>query len=106
MTSFIRHAPRDYRGRMVCLPVVATRDNGSEEQITGGATALCVPHESPREVASAVTRLLQDRTLAGRFGTHSAWRPSANTAMPEWQTLFQEVVEEHRPGRVILADSR
>jgi glycosyltransferase involved in cell wall biosynthesis len=40
------------------LPVVATRDNGSEEQITDGVTGLFVPHERPRAVASELERLI------------------------------------------------
>jgi glycosyltransferase involved in cell wall biosynthesis len=88
----------------VCLPVVATRDNGSEQQITHGVTGLFVPHESPLEVASAITSLLHDRTLARRLGQslrHKVEREYSTTAVvPMWEALFEEVIGEARLQRL------
>lgn len=82
-----------------CLPVVATRDNGSEQQITHSVTGLFVPHESPGEVATAITRLLQDPSLARELG-HALREKvereySSQALVPRWEALFQEVIEEH-----------
>ncbi len=81
-----------------CLPVVATRDNGSEQQITHGETGLFVPHESPTQVAFAITRLLQDQVLARRLGQHLRHKVereySAEALVPKWQALFEEVIRE------------
>ena len=80
------------------LPVIATRDNGSEEQITDGETGLFVPHESPEAVAAAMTRLLDDPALRGRLG--SALRAkvereySAAAVARRWEALFDEVIGE------------
>jgi glycosyltransferase involved in cell wall biosynthesis len=83
-----------------CLPVVATRDNGSEQQITHGETGLFVPHESPVEVAGAIMRLLRDHALARRLGQslrHKVEREySTTTLVPRWEELFEEVIREAR----------
>jgi len=50
------------------LPVVATRDNGSEQQIEHGATGLFVPHEDPPVVAGALLGLLNEPGLRRRLG--------------------------------------
>ncbi len=81
-----------------CLPVVATRDNGSEQQITHGETGLFVPHESPADVASAITTLLEDRELAVRLGhalrTKVEREYSTRAVVPRWEALFEEVMGE------------
>ena len=80
------------------LPVIATRDNGSEEQITDGETGLFVPHESPDAVAAAMTRLLDDPALRRRLG--GALRAkvereySAEAVTRRWEALFDEVIAE------------
>ncbi len=83
-----------------CLPVVATRDNGSEQQITHGDTGLFVSHESPDEVAGAIVSLLRDRALARRLGEslrHKVEREYSTEALvPRWEAVFEEVVREAR----------
>lgn len=80
------------------LPVVATRDNGSEQQIRDGESGLHVPHEDPPAVAAAVCRLLGDAALRARLG--SALREqvereySVEAVVPRWERLFDEVLEE------------
>ncbi len=50
------------------LPVVATRVGGIPEMVIDGDTGLLVPPESPAALASAIVRLLEDRTLAAAMG--------------------------------------
>ena len=78
------------------LPVVATRDNGSEEQITHGVTGLFVPHENPPAVAATLGRLLADRDLGRRLGANlraKVEREYSTTAVTaRWEALFDEVI--------------
>ncbi len=80
------------------LPVVATRDNGTEEQITDGETGIFVAHESPREVAQALGSLLDDPELAHRLGAALRRKVetqySAQVLTGRWMALFDEVIEE------------
>ncbi len=50
------------------LPVVATIDNGSAQQLRDEISGLHVPHEAPGEVAAAVRRLVDDKGLRQRLG--------------------------------------
>lgn len=81
-----------------CLPVVATRDNGSEEQISDGVSGLFVPHQSPSDVAAALERLIADLPLRQRLG-HALRQKvereySAAVIAGQWQALFDEVIAE------------
>ena len=78
------------------LPVIATRDNGSEEQITGGVTGLVVPHESPGSVAAAMERLLDPAlriTLGSNLRDKVEREYSTAAVLPRWQALFEEVMD-------------
>jgi glycosyltransferase involved in cell wall biosynthesis len=86
------------------LPVVATRDNGSEEQITDGVTGLFVPHERPRAVASELERLILNPSLRRRLGENLRRKVEreygAAAVARRWEALFDEVVAEaHAPRR-------
>lgn len=50
------------------LPVVATRIAGNEELVAPETTGLLVSPESPAELASAMSRLIQDETLRAAMG--------------------------------------
>jgi glycosyltransferase involved in cell wall biosynthesis len=81
-----------------CLPVVATRDNGSAEQISDGVSGLFVPHQSPSDVAAALARLIGDPQLRQRLG-HALRQKvereySAAVVVRQWQALFDEVIAE------------
>lgn len=80
------------------LPVIATRDNGSEEQITHEQSGLFVPHESPPEVAAAILRLLDDAPLRRRLGASLRQKVereySVDAVVPRWAALFDEVIAE------------
>lgn len=80
------------------LPVVATRDNGSEEQITDGVTGLFVPHKRPRAVAVELERLLRNPSLRRRLGENLRRKVEreygAAAVSRRWESLFDEVAAE------------
>ncbi|MBA2614839.1 MAG: glycosyltransferase family 4 protein, partial [Actinobacteria bacterium] len=80
------------------LPVVATRDNGSEQQLQAGVSGLHVPHEDPPAVAGAISSLLEDESLRRRLGTALRGtverRYSADVVVPQWERVFEEVLVE------------
>jgi glycosyltransferase involved in cell wall biosynthesis len=83
------------------LPVVATCDNGTAEQIVDGVSGLFVPHEDPLAVAKAVCRLLADPILAARLGTALRGKVDADYAIPavvpQWEALFAKILAERPP---------
>jgi polysaccharide biosynthesis protein PelF len=82
------------------LAVVATRDNGTEEQIADGVSGLFVPHEAPQAVAAAMLRLLDDKALRERLGAalraHVEREYAVAAVLPQWERLFGEVLAESR----------
>ena len=64
------------------LPVIATRDNGTEEQIADGESGLFVPHCNPGAVAAGIQRLIADPRLRRGSATICAARSRENTASP------------------------
>ncbi|WP_062117537.1 glycosyltransferase family 4 protein, partial [Aureimonas sp. AU40] len=89
------------------LPVVATADNGTLEQIEDGVSGLFVPHESSAEVAHALLGLMADPARARRLGAALRAKVerdySAEALAPRWERLFEEVHREasapvHRPS--------
>jgi glycosyltransferase involved in cell wall biosynthesis len=78
------------------LPVVATADSGSTQQIEHGVSGLFVPHESPDRVAAAIERLACDPDLRDRLGKALRRRVentySADVVVPQWQSLFDAVL--------------
>ena len=77
------------------LPVIATPDNGTCEQIDDGVSGLFVPHEAPEEVAAAILRLLDDPALRRRLGAALHAKVHADYAVaavvPQWERLFDDV---------------
>ncbi|MFL5258108.1 MAG: glycosyltransferase family 4 protein [Hyphomicrobiales bacterium] len=80
------------------LAVIATRDNGTEEQITDGETGLLVPHEDPQAVADALHALIADSGLRRRLGGSLRRKVerdySVSAIIPRWERLFEEVMAE------------
>jgi glycosyltransferase involved in cell wall biosynthesis len=80
------------------LPVIATRDNGTLEQIEDGRSGLFVPHHDPVAVANAMLRLASDADLRRRLGAALRARVERDYAtdvvVPRWIDLFDEVIEE------------
>lgn len=83
------------------LPVVATADNGSMQQIEHGVSGLFVPHEAPLEVAAVIERLAGDPVQRARFGQALRQKVQATYAaeivVPQWQALFEGILRERRP---------
>jgi polysaccharide biosynthesis protein PelF len=86
------------------LPVVATCDNGTEEQITHGATGLFVPHEAPEQVAASICQLIDNPLLRQRLGRTLRRKVeleySATVLVRRWERLFDEVIAEHQPPTI------
>lgn len=82
------------------LPVIATADNGSLQQIGHEVSGLFVPHESPEDVAAAIERLACDQTLRARLGGSLCEKVrstySVDVVAPQWQSLFGEVLRERK----------
>jgi polysaccharide biosynthesis protein PelF len=80
------------------LPVVATCDNGTAQQMTHGETGLFVPHEDPLAVARAVETLLADPALCRTLGQNLRRKVereySAAVVTRRWEALFDEVIAE------------
>lgn len=80
------------------LPVVATRDAGTVEVLTDGATALFVPHRDPPTVAAALERLVAEAPLRQCLGTELRRQVerefAAEVVVRRWESLFDEVLAE------------
>src|SRR3954464_13457938 len=81
------------------LPVIATRDNGTEEQITERKTGLFVPHCNPGAVAAGIQKLIANPRLRQRLGDNLrrkvAREYSIAALIPRWERLFDDVCREH-----------
>lgn len=77
------------------LPVIATADNGTLQQIEDGTSGLFVAHEDPDAVAAAMLRLIDDATLRQRLGAALRMKVERDYAVeavvPQWQRLFDAV---------------
>ena len=77
------------------LPVIATADNGTLQQIDDGVSGVFVPHEDPAAVAAAMLRLIDRPALRRRLGEalHAKVRADYAVAavVPQWQRLFDAV---------------
>lgn len=78
------------------LPVIATRDGGTTEQITDEVSGLFVPRENPAFVARAMTRLIDEPDLRVRLGralqAHVIAAYSAKAVVPQWEQLFARLL--------------
>jgi glycosyltransferase involved in cell wall biosynthesis len=79
---------------MACgIPVVATHVGSIPELVQDGVTGLLVPPQDPVALANAMLRLLQDRTLATRFGTAGAARIDNHF---RWPRAIEHSIEIYR----------
>ncbi len=80
------------------LPVIATRDNGTEQQLADNHTGLFVPHGSPPAVAATLGRLLSEPEFGRRLGRNLRDKVereySARVVARRWEALFDEVIAE------------
>ena len=84
------------------LAVVATRDNGTLEQIEDGVSGVFVPHQDPEAVATAILRLIDDPAERLRLGSALRAKVERDYAVaavvPRWQAMFAAVLAERRPA--------
>jgi glycosyltransferase involved in cell wall biosynthesis len=80
------------------VAVVATRDNGTLDQIADDVSGLFVPHEDPPAVATALDRLIRDPALRERLSRNLRRKVereySTAVVVQRWETLFDEVLAE------------
>ena len=83
------------------LPVIATADNGTLEQIEDGVSGLFVPHENPAAVATQILSLATDpdrrRTLGAALHAKILRDYAVKAVLPAWEALFAEVLAERTP---------
>jgi glycosyltransferase involved in cell wall biosynthesis len=86
---------------------VATRVGGTPEALTDGETGLLVPPNDAAAIATAVSRLLDDRELACRLGqaarTRTAERFSVDRMVRATENLYMELLALKQPGRSMAA---
>ena len=84
------------------LAVVATRDNGTLEQIEDGVSGVFVPHQDPDAVAAAILRLIDDPAERHRLGGALRAKVGRDYAVaaiaPQWRAMFDAVLAERRPA--------
>jgi glycosyltransferase involved in cell wall biosynthesis len=89
------------------LPVVATRDGGTPQQIRDGISGLFVPHENPPAVARELLRLIEQPELRARLGAALRQKViaeySTEVVLPQWQMLLDRVAGRSRPLPIIRA---
>ncbi len=75
------------------LPVIATRDGGTPQQIEDGISGVFVPHETPPAVAQAMLNLIDQPGQRARLGqalrAHVVRAYSSHAVVPQWEALFQ-----------------
>jgi len=78
------------------LPVVVTRDNGSEQQVVDGVSGLFVPKRDAPAVTEALVRLIDDPALRRRLGSALRRtveeRYAVEVVLPQWRSLLDELV--------------
>ncbi|MFI5408759.1 glycosyltransferase [Kaistia sp. UC242_56] len=84
------------------LAIIATPDNGAQQQIEDEVSGLFVSHEDPSAVASAMLRLLDSPALRQRLGSAMRRsveaRYSVQAVLPQWRALFDAVMAERSPA--------
>ena len=77
------------------LPVVLTRDHGSQQQVVDGQSGVFVPSREPAAAAAAVARLLDDPALRRRLGDGLRRtveeQYAVEAVVPRWRALLDEL---------------
>ncbi len=89
---------------MACAtPVVATRTEGAQELIEAGKSGLLVDVGKIDELASAISRLLDDdslrRRLGGEAAIHARERFGVDRMVEETESVYMEEIGEGRKGK-------
>jgi glycosyltransferase involved in cell wall biosynthesis len=86
------------------LPVLATRDGGTPQQIRDGISGIFVPHENPASIAREAMRLIEQPELRFRLGAALRQKVvseySIEAVLPQWQALLDYLagMTYHRPA--------
>jgi glycosyltransferase involved in cell wall biosynthesis len=81
----------------VGLPVVANDDGGTREQVIDGKTGLLIPDCSPAEIATALLRILSDRTLAKKLGEAGREHVTRSFSMEAMVAGYTQLFDELSP---------
>ncbi len=80
------------------LPVVVTRDNGSEQQVVNGQSGVFVAKRDPGGVADALVRLIDDARLRRQLGDGLRRtvedRYAVDVVVPQWRALLDGLVAD------------
>jgi phosphatidyl-myo-inositol dimannoside synthase len=71
------------------LPVIGTRDSGTEDAVDDGVTGLLVAQGDSAALAAALTRLLTDAALSARMGAAGRAKAAAQT----WDMVAAEYMK-------------
>ena len=92
------------------LAVIATPDNGALQQSQDGVSGLFVPHEAPGAVTDAIVALIDDPARRHRLGqalrAHVEASYSTAAVIPQWKTLFADVLREQQARLATLPIAR
>jgi polysaccharide biosynthesis protein PelF len=92
------------------LPVVATRDGGTPQQIRDGLSGIFVPHENPPAVARELLRLIEQPELRARLGAALRQKVIADysieAVLPQWQALLDRMAGSERAAPARREDVR
>jgi glycosyltransferase involved in cell wall biosynthesis len=92
------------------VPVVATRVGGTPEIVEDGVSGLLVPPGDPEALASALSRLLQDRITAKRLGQSARRqvfsRYSLEQAVASTERLYHDLLLRARHKRRLTERTR
>jgi glycosyltransferase involved in cell wall biosynthesis len=92
------------------VPVIATRVGGIPEAVSNGVTGLLVPPSDPRELATAICRVLASRDLAERLGEsgrqHVIDQFSLDRMIADTTAWYLRLLQDSRSGsrRGVSAD--
>jgi len=83
---------------MAGLPVIATRTGGIVDSVDHDVSGLLVPERSPADLATAITRLVDDPELAKSLGRsarqEAAARFSRETSAAQFSQLFESLINK------------
>jgi glycosyltransferase involved in cell wall biosynthesis len=101
LTSLWEGLPRVLPQAMAAgLPIVATGVDGNAEAVTDGINGFLTPPGDPQAMAIALLQLLEDPTLASRFGEAGQARAdefSAHKMIRDIAALYEALLAEHVP---------
>jgi glycosyltransferase involved in cell wall biosynthesis len=92
--------------RALGLPVVATNVGGLPHLIEHEADGLLVESDDPDDMASAIIRLIEDKSLVQRIsksGRQRAELSSWTAIKVKWEELFADLVEQRNEKQVAIA---